>query len=95
MVRQPPRVRGCVTISLADPGEARALAEALTVEAENPPDEERGSVAVDVRGDTVRVCFTARDPSSARAILNAYLSLAAATVEALRRLDRGGHSARG
>ncbi len=85
-MEQPPRVRGCVTLALGDERAARALAEALEVEADNPPDPERATATVSARGGSVRVCFEARDPSSARAVLNAFLGLAAATVEALRRL---------
>ncbi len=81
-----PRVSGRVELRLGSEKLAKAVARALKVEAENPPDTERGSVSITVEGATVIVVFAARDPSSARALLNAYLSLAAATVEALRKL---------
>ena len=80
-----PRVKAYIRLRLASPQEAEALAKTLAVEARNPPDAARGTVEVEAAEDTVTVRFTARDPSSARALVNAYLTLAAATVEALRR----------
>ncbi len=62
---------------------AEAVARALRVEAENPPDPRRGSVSVRVEGRRVLVCFEARDLSAARTLVNTYLSLAATTIDAV------------
>jgi tRNA threonylcarbamoyladenosine modification (KEOPS) complex Pcc1 subunit len=83
-----PRVKGCIAFVVDSTELARALYSALKVEAENPPDTDRASVSLSIAERTVSACFHARDPSSARAIVNAYLSLAAATIEALRRLTQ-------
>ncbi len=88
-----PRVEGLIEFTLRSNEEARAIYQALLVEAANPPSEERGTATVELSDNTVRIRFEARDPSSARALINAFLSLAAATIEALRRLE--GESRRG
>ena len=62
---------------------AQALREALESEARNPPDPGRGSVSVETQDGLVRICFNARDLSAARTLVNAYLSLAAAVVDAV------------
>lgn len=77
------RVRGCISFELGDEAAARALAEALTVEARNPPDPDRGRASVEARGGLLLVCIEARDLAAARALLNAYLSLAATALDAL------------
>ncbi|HIQ23700.1 MAG TPA: hypothetical protein EYH50_01465 [Pyrodictium delaneyi] len=77
------RVSGCIRLKGLSEKLARALAKALETEARNPPDPRRGHVEVYAEKDTLSICIDARDPSSARTLINAYLSLAAATFEAV------------
>ncbi len=70
-------LRARISIETCDERLAEALAEALRVEASHPPDPSRGSTRVEKRGTKVEVYIEARDPPSARALINAYLTLAA------------------
>lgn len=69
----------------------RAISKALEVEARNPPDPHRGSVEITISGDSVEIRIVARDLSAARTLINAYLSLAATTLEAVRAVGGGHH----
>ncbi len=71
--------------------EVRALSQALSVEARNPPDPHRGSVEIRVSNDKVEILIHARDLSAARTLINAYLGLAATTLEAVRAVGGGLH----
>jgi tRNA threonylcarbamoyladenosine modification (KEOPS) complex Pcc1 subunit len=76
-------VSGCIEVKLPEKRLAEAIAQALDVEAKNPPDPRRASVRVEVQDSIVRICFEARDLSAARTIVNTYLSLAATTIDAV------------
>ncbi len=71
--------------------EVRALNQALGVEARNPPDPHRGSVEILVSDNRVEILIRARDLSAARTLINAYLGLAATTLEAVRAVGGGLH----
>lgn len=57
------------------------------MESRNPPDPERGKTSVSVSDGNVKICFEARDLAAARALLNAYLGLAAASLDTLARSE--------
>ena len=63
------------------------MVKALDVESRNPPDPERGKTSVSVSDGNVKICFEARDLAAARALLNAYLGLAAASLDTLARSE--------
>ncbi|HID41829.1 MAG TPA: hypothetical protein EYP33_06720 [Pyrodictium sp.] len=77
------RVSGCIELKGLSEKLVQALVKALETEARNPPDPRRGRVEVSNRNGVLRICIEARDPSAARTLINAYLSLAAATLEAV------------
>ena len=66
---------------------AEALAKALDVESRNPPDPDRGRTNVSVSNGNVKICFEARDLAAARALLNAYLGLTAASLDTLAKSE--------
>ncbi len=76
-------LRARVTLITCNERLAKALEEALRVEASNPPDPSRGSTRVERSGDMVVIEIEARDEASARAIINAFLSLAASLWDSL------------
>ncbi|MET1128778.1 MAG: KEOPS complex subunit Pcc1 [Thermoproteota archaeon] len=59
----------------------RSVLDSLRVEALNPPDPDRASVSIKSAGDVLEICFSARDFSSARMIVNTYLGLAATAID--------------
>ncbi|HIQ10465.1 MAG TPA: hypothetical protein EYH26_00610 [Pyrodictium sp.] len=81
------QVTGCIYLELEDKKLAEALVKALDVESRNPPDPERGKTSVSVSDGNVKICFEARDLAAARALLNAYLGLAAASLDTLARSE--------
>ncbi len=84
---------GCLSIEFPDEDIAKALYETLQVEVENPPDPDRGSTRVWVKNSVLYICFEARDFAAARALLNAYLSLASSSsdvVAVLKQVRVGG-----
>ncbi len=76
-------VSGCIELLQLPRNLASALAKALDVEARNPPDPHRGEVTVKETGNGIVICFRAKDLSSARALLNSYLTLLATVVDAV------------
>lgn len=76
-------LRARIMLYTCDEKLAEALEKALQVEARNPPDPSRGTAVVERRGDIVTVHIDARDESSARALINAFLSLAASLWDSL------------
>ncbi len=83
----PTSLEASIHIETCDESRSKALYRALKVEAENPPDPERGEMRVEVRDDRVVVHIRARDYSSARALLNAVLTLTASLTDTLNLLD--------
>jgi tRNA threonylcarbamoyladenosine modification (KEOPS) complex Pcc1 subunit len=71
--------------------EAEALTRALKTEAANPPDPHRGSVVVERSNDVIEIRIAARDLAAARTLINAYLGLAATTLEAVRAVGGDRH----
>ncbi|KSW11443.1 hypothetical protein CF15_00885 [Pyrodictium occultum] len=74
---------GCIRLRGLSEKLAKALARSLETEARNPPDPGRGRVVVRAGPSVLEICLEARDLSSARTLVNAYLSLAAAALEAV------------
>ena len=72
-----PMLKARITLTTCDSRLAEALEESLKVEALNPPDPSRGTARVTRDNDIVIIEIEARDESSARALINAFLSLAA------------------
>ena len=77
-----------------EPQVARALRQALLVEAANPPDPHRGRVVMKIEEHSIEILIEARDLSAARTLINAYLGLAATTLEAVRAVGGGLHGSK-
>ncbi|WP_317895264.1 KEOPS complex subunit Pcc1 [Pyrofollis japonicus] len=76
------------------PLEAEALTRALKTEAANPPDPHRGSVDVERSDGVIEIKIVARDLAAARTLINAYLGLAATTLEAVRAVGGDSHGSK-
>ena len=83
-------VSGFIELELGSKRLAESIAEAIRVEALNPPDPSRGVVEVIVEDKTVRILVRARDFSAARTLFNTYLSLAASAIDAITSLEETG-----
>ena len=81
------RPRARIEVEVCDETKAKALYEALLVEASNPPDPTRGEMRVEKRETRIIIDVNARDYSSARALLNASLTLLATLWDTLREVD--------
>ena len=71
-------------VKLEDPKLVQAIYKALLVECLNPPDKHRGEVKVDIsEGNMLIITIKATSLSSARALLNSYLTLLATSLDTL------------
>ncbi len=79
----PTSIEAVVQVELCSSEKSEAVFKALLVEAENPPDPERGDIRVERKDGRVVARIHARDYSSARALLNAVLTLVASLTDTL------------
>ena len=77
-----------IILTTCDSKLAEALEKSLKVEALNPPDPSRGTARVTRKDGDVVIEIEARDESSARALINAFLSLAASLWDSLEGASR-------
>ncbi len=80
-------LKATISVEACDEMLAESVRRALEVEAENPPDPQRGEARVERRGTKILVHIKARDYASARALINAYLRLLASLLDTLGRLE--------
>ncbi len=77
-----------ITVEACEEKTAESLEKALRVEAENPPDPSRGKTRVFRSGTRLVVELEARDYASARALINAYLTLIASLWDTVKNVER-------
>lgn len=76
-------VSGCIGVEGVDEKLLKALVDALKAEILNPPDPSRGEARLEASPGVLKICFSARDLSAARTLVNAYLSLVAVVLDAV------------
>ncbi len=81
-------IRALITVEACDEKTAESLEKALKVEAENPPDPSRGTTRVSRSGARLVVELEARDYASARALINAYLTLIASLWDTVGNIEK-------